>query len=226
MPHVMIRLTCPPSIPVQELINFLSKFGHKKDCIKYTLGVEELDKLGIPCKNLGKHIHFHFITDKDIKKDTYQRDFRKDYKDEFKIDLKGNKMYMIKVRNDADSEERWMRYPLKQQKDLENYNYYNYGREEIYLMWKCAHDEYIRQVETNNKSLDKYLDKSSFKGKCYIELKAKGINDKKSFIIAFVKYYLEKSKVPPISKLNDYWIDFQLSVGIMTVEEWYALTYE
>jgi len=222
----MIRLTLlETEITISDgfILEFLFKFGHKYDCIKYTVGIEDKDKFG---KQTHKHIHFHFMTDKDIKKDTYQKELRKDFKKDFNTNLTGNKMYMLRVTNDAENEERYMRYPLKQQKDLENYNYYNYGREEISLMWKCAHDEYLRQVETNNKTLDKYLDKSSFKGKCYIELKAKGINDKKTFIISFVKYYLEKSKVPPISKLNDYWIDFQLSVGIMTVEEWYSLTYE
>jgi len=224
--YVMVRFTLPKdtsNTPLGSYISLMKGFAIMHDAEKYTLGVEEKNANG---GEADKHIHLSFMTDKDIKINSYQKDFRAKVLARFGIKLSGNKMYAMKCANDADDPDRWMRYPLKQQPKLKDYMFYKYEREEAERMRELAHDEYNRQVIKNCEALDKYLDKSSFKGKCYLALKSKNIKTKKPFFIEFVKYYLEKQKVPPFSKLNDYWIDYQLQIGVLSVEKWYTQTYE
>lgn len=217
---VMIRLT--PQITEDNSIgaytSFLHCFARSYTCEKYTMGIEKLDKFG---KETHTHIHLCFITDIDNKKDSFQKTFRNRFFKRFNYACSGNKMYSIKLAHDPDDEERFMRYSLKQQDKLKKYNYYGYTEEEAEKLRLLAHDEYNNQIKKNCETLDKFLDKSSFKGKCYLQLKENKINKEKDFIINFVKYYLEKNKVPPFSKLKDYWIDYQLQIGLITVELWY-----
>lgn len=221
--YLGIRLTLDDTIHSHGATQVLGKFREMYGIKKMILGIEEKDKFG---KETNKHVHAHMIVEEDFKKkDTYQKKFRELVKERFGSEIKGNKMYSIKYEIDVEDEVRFMRYPLKQQENIKKFMYSGYKEEEVELMRKMAADEYQIQVRKNNESLNSYLDKSSFKGKCYEKLTQDGVKTHKEFVIGFIGYYIEKSKVPPFGKLDDYWIDYQILTKIISVEEYYNIKY-
>lgn len=181
--------------------------------------MEEVDKFG---KKTNEHFHLNLYTDKLIKKDTLQKKIRSIFHDRG-IELKGNKMYSVRVICDPEDEDRWWRYCCKEEGAL---IVNSHSFENKIKQWKLlATDEREIAIKRNNKTIDGYLDKSSFKGKMYLNFTKENIKKKKVFIIALIKYYMKKSKVPPFSKLEDYWLDYRIQTGIITVEEYYELRY-
>lgn len=186
---------------------------------EYIMCIECKDKYG---KETKRHAHVNIYTDKEIKKDTAQRWFRNYLRETFDVVLSGNRDYSLAVRC-PDDEQRWWRYILKEEgaKIWRSENKAQFVKDNKAL----AIDERKRTIELNNKHLQKYLDKSSVKGKMYQELKKNNIDNHKSFILGAIEYYLGKCMTPPFSKLDDMFVEYKLLVGLMDKEEWYNLKY-
>lgn len=197
----------------------LKEFREKYQPSKYLYTIETKDKYG---KDTEPHIHFNCELNEPVKKDTLQAWFRR-FSNNAGFPLKGNKCYSIRVLADMEDEDRWWRYCLKEQGSKSFSK--GFDKQQLKNWRMLAVDERNRQIEKNNKALDKYLDKSSFKGKMFSFFQEKEISTHKPFVIGLIKYYMEKSQVPPFSKIDDYWIDYKISVGIMSVEEYYEFRY-
>lgn len=190
----------------------------KYKMVKYIQCIEKLDSFGQPCKG-GDHIHIHMLCDPEHphKKDSVQRDWRNWCKTR-EIVIKGKEHYALCYDVSPEDEDRWFRYPLKEQgatiKCSENMV------EFVKQMMPIAIDERKRQIEDNVKAQERFLDKSSFKGKMYEEFDKQGIDQERIFAIKYIKYCREKQKIPSFSKIEDYWIDYQMATGRMTAEFW------
>lgn len=183
---------------------------------RYIWGVEKYDKYG---ELTNEHVHFKIeIDDPDVKKNTLQKSFR-DFMGSYGITLKGVKHYAIMMDIEPKDIDRWWRYAIKE-KDAP-IGYSDDMKDFIEKQRPQAINERELQVERNRKARDKFIDKESFKGKMYDFLyNEKKIKDKFAFFVELIKYYKEKNKVPPFSKLDDYWIDYQILTGIITAEEY------
>lgn len=194
----------------------------KYNCQQYTWGVEKLDSLG---KSTHEHLHFHAVIDPDREylKNSIQADFRKVMKS-YGYKIEGNKHYALCYNVSPEDEARWLRYPFKEEKgkhgcspDLKEF---------MMEQRAIAQDERKRQIEDNLKAQERFLDKSSFKGKMYEKLDEDGVEDERLFAIEYIKYCREKQKIPSFSKIHDYWIDYQMSTGRMTAEYWVLNYYQ
>lgn len=197
----------------------LKQFRKKYDVTQYIYVEEKFDKFG---KETTPHIHFNCIVAEEVKKDTLQRWLRRTAETAGKP-LKGNKCYSLRLIGDPDDEDRWWRYCCKEKGAKVTFR--GFEKSKIVHYKIMAQDEREQQIKRNLQAQDNYLDKSSFKGKMFDFLKKEGVDSHRPFIIGLIKYYLEKGKVAPFSKLEDYWIDYQISIGIMTPEQYYDRTY-
>ncbi len=186
---------------------------------KFIYVEEKNNKMG---EETTPHIHFHGYTDKDVKKDSLQKFIRR-LGEKYGYTIKGNKCYAVNILGDPDDEERWYRYCLKEEGAKVAFK--GFEKEELKKMRILAQEERKLQIERNKKAHSAYLDKSTFKGKMFDFFKKEGVASHRPFIIGMIKYYLEKGKVAPFSKFNDYWIDYQISTGLMTPEEYYDKVY-
>lgn len=198
--------------------NWLVKHALNDD---YILCCEKYDKYG---KETKHHLHMNCYSDKDLKKDTVQRWFRTYLADIYEISVKGNKDYAIAVKSQPDDEDRWWRYILKEKGAKV---YCSPSKKEFVLNnMSLAIDERKRTIELNNQHLQKYLDKSSVKGKMFNELKKIEVKTHKEFMKNAINYYLGKTLTPPFTKLDDMYIEYQLLTGLMDWEKWYKIRYE
>lgn len=204
---------------IPDLINYLGIY-------QYTWGCEETDKFGKPTL---AHVHIHGMYDIDKNVDTLRSHMRK-FSQQCGFKFGGNKCYSLSLLADPEDEDRFMRYPLKKQDYSKIAKKHKGGgvgiNDETLEKWELlARDEYKIQKAKNLQALENHLDKSSFKGKMFSEFNEEEIDTHKSFVIELIKYYQKKNKVPPFSKIEDYWVDYRISVGLLTAEEWYDLKY-
>lgn len=192
------------------------------DITRYLWGVEKIDKYG---EQTAEHIHYKIeIDDPDVKKNTLQKSFR-DFMGSYGITLKGVKHYAIMMDIEPKDIDRWWRYAMKE-KDAP-IGYSEDMDEFVTEQRPQAINERELQIERNRKARDKYLDKESFKGKMYDFLyNEKNVRKQYDFCVELIKYYKDKNKVPPFSKLDDYWIDYKIITGIMTPEQYVTEKYE
>lgn len=188
----------------------------KYNCKQYTWGVEKLDKFG---ELTHEHIHFHAVIDpeKPYLKNSIQADFRKFMKS-YDYKIQGNKHYALSYNVSPEDEARWLRYPFKEESGRHGFSpdlkqFY----EDNHLL---AQDERNIKIKENIAARDRFLDKSSFRGKMYIALDEDGVNEERMFAIAYIDYCRSKGQVPSFSKIADYWIDYQMSTGRMTSAYW------
>lgn len=222
MSYIQLRFTYSNFSDLHEDVGteIVKQFMYDNDLHhKFLMCIEKYDKYG---KETAPHIHANIYHQDDYKKNTLQKKFRELVKT-YDYNLSGNKDYSIRVLAQPDDEERWWRYILKESgarlfcsKNMEDFA-------DEYK--KLAQDERKRTIELNNKYLQKYLDKSSFKGKMYQFLQKSQVTTHKDFIISAIKYYLEKQTTPAFTKLDDMFIEYQLLTGIMSVEDWYSQKY-
>ena len=84
-----------------------------------------------------------------------------------------------------------------------------------------ARDERKQQIKRNIEARDRYLDKDSFKGKMYQHFSEElAITTEREFYIELIKYYQKKNKVPPFSKLKEYWIDYQIMTNLISADNY------
>lgn len=196
----------------------------KYNCQQYTWGIEKLDSKG---RLTHEHLHFHAVIDPEKEggylKNSIQADFRKFMKN-YGYKIEGNKHYALSYNVSPEDEARWLRYPFKEaggrhgsSPDLKRF---------LVEQRPIAQDERKRQIEDNLKAEERFLDKSSFKGKMYEKLDADGVDNERLFAIEYIKYCREKQKIPSFSKIHDYWIDYQMSTGRMTAEYWVLNYYQ
>lgn len=182
---------------------------------RYVYGIERVNKWG---EQVSPHIHYKFETNVEIKKNTLQKSFR-EFMKAYGYPVSGVKHYAIMLDIQPDDEERWWRYVLKEEGACIGCS--SNMSEFVPNNLPLAVDERKLQIKRNLEARERYLDKDSFKGKMFdhfsTELK---INQKRQFFIELIKYYQEKNKVPPFSKLEEYWIDYQILTGLITAEEY------
>ena len=197
--------------------NWLLKHDLGKD---YIMCCECKDKYG---KDTAPHLHLNAYTNKEVKKDTVQRWFRVYLRDIYEYEVKGNKDYALSIKTQPDDEDRWWRYILKEEgaKIKSSESKKQFIKDNMHL----AIDERKRTIELNNKHLQKYLDKSSIKGKMYQSLKSAEVTTHREFVVGAIQFYLGKSMTPPFTKLDDMFIEYQILVGLMSVDNWYKLKY-
>lgn len=214
-------------IKASKALNHLKSFWKqpKYNMTRYTWGVEDLDKFGQPCKG-GQHIHFHCYIDPekaDVKKDSIQKDFRK-FMSNYDIKINGKAHYALMYNVAPEDETRWFRYCFKEATGSHGCSLDMDKFMEIQSL--IAQDERKRQIEANIQAQERFLDKSSFKGKMYIKLDEDGVDEEEQFAIAYIDYCRSKGHVPSFSKISDYWIDYQMSTGRMTSKYWVAKYYK
>jgi len=186
---------------------------------KYVWCIEYKDKFG---KDTKPHIHFHGEFENLPSTDGVRKSFKREFeKNGIQITGAVNRksaLWAISRPAVIEDEDAWWRYCMKQPGSKLHYteNYKEFAKK-----WKvAARTQWQLQVEQNNKAVDNFLDKNSFKGKMFEEFKKEGINTERDFVIRYIKYCFEKSKTPSYTKINDYWIEYQMKIGLMSVEEW------
>ena len=217
MVFVEIRLTHSLlDISNDRCIHILKAFVKKQkfDVSSWMYGIESKNKFG---EDTSTHIHFKFETDVDLKKNTLQKSFR-DYMRNLGEPVSGVRHYSIML-NFPDDEDRWWRYVLKEEDARCGWSQdkHTFVEENIAL----ARDERKQQIKRNIEARDRYLDKDSFKGKMYQHFSAElAITTEREFYIELIKYYQSKNKVPPFSKLKEYWIDYQIMTNLISVDNY------
>ena len=194
---------------------FLKK--QKFEVMNHIYGIERYNKFGELTK---AHIHYKFETDisVDIKKNTLQKNFREHMK-AYGYPVSGVKHYAIMLETQPDDEDRWWRYVLKEEKC--RFGYSKQMTDFVEKFRPMALDERKQQIKRNCEARDRYLDKDSFKGKMYSHFSAElSITTERKFYIELIKYYQSKSKVPPFSKVKDYWIDYQIMTNLISAEHY------
>lgn len=216
MTHCEIRFTHEHfEINDDKCVSLLKAFLKKQkfEIRDYIYGIERIDKWGEKTK---AHIHFKFESGYDIKKNTLQKNFR-EFMRAYGFPVSGVKHYAIMIESQPDDEDRWWRYVLKEEDALIGCNegMKKFVEENMAL----AQDERKRQIQKNREARDRFLDKDSFKGKMFQYFTAElTITTEREFYIELIKYFQAKSKVPPFSKIKDYWRDYQIQTGLMTPE--------
>lgn len=221
MSYIQLRITHSLIDATADMVRYhLEKFIKEKyDSTKYALCTEKIDKFG---KETHEHIHCNFYTDNmDIKKNTLQQQLKKKFT-KLGYELKGTKHYSVRILGDPDDEDRWWRYCWKEDTKVKHFGFDEETVENYKIL---APDEREQQIKKNNEHIDKYLDKSSFKGKMYEKFKEQGIKDHRSFTIEYIKYCQKNHKVPSFTKIDDYFLDYKISSGLITPDEWYDEKY-
>ena len=207
---------------VRRFLPFIVK---EAEITKHTVGYEATDSFGKPTI---PHIHLHGYCDYDKQTDSLKKQILR-FSKTWGYPFAGNKCYSLTIFADPDDKERFFRYPLKKEDFECKYKlkdpYKGFSKEEIDEMRLLAQEHYKIQLEKNLKSLSQYLDKSSFKGKMYDQFSKIDISTHKEFCINLLKHYQSKNKVPPFSKIDDYWVDYQIVTGLLTPEQWYEITF-
>ena len=186
--------------------------NQKFTTLRWLYGVENKNKFG---EETDEHIHYKFETDEDdLKKNSLQTSFRR-YMSNYTSKMKGVKHYAIMMQTQPDDEDRWWRYCLKEKgakrrgsPDMKDF---------IIEQQPQAENERELQVKRNLEARDKYIDKDSFKNKMFAEFQEErvgfyGSPEQKEleFCISLTMYYQKKKKVPPFSKIEDYWGDYRI----------------
>jgi hypothetical protein len=221
MSYIQLRVTHSEfNADYDEVKRVLVKFADEIDATHMLGHLEKYDKFG---KETKHHIHMNMYVDDDVKKDTLQKKFKKKMS-AYGYNLSGLKHYSIRVLVECEDEDRWWRYILKEKNGTP---FFGSGfKPEQINEWKLlAQDERKRQVESNNKALDKYLDKSSFKGKLFKYCEENCIETHREFFKTFIEYSWKEGKVPAYTKIDDYYVDYQVNVGLMTLDELYDKKY-
>lgn len=185
---------------------------------KYIWCIESKNKFG---KDTHPHIHFNAECFRLPSTDGIRKAFKRHFEG-IGIQLTGEanrkgRIFAISRPGDIEDEVRWWRYPLKQP----DAKVFQKNMKDFVIKWRLvATDEWERQVESNNKQVDNFLDKNSFKGKMFEQFKKEDIRTERAFAIRYIKHCFEKSKTPSYTKINDYWIEYQMKIGLMSVEDW------
>lgn len=213
---VEIRLTHSLlDISYERAVALLKRFVEKQkfEVQSYLYGVECQNKFGEPT---SAHIHFKFETDVDVKKNTLQKNFREFMKHNGEP-VSGVRHYAIMLETQPEDEDRWWRYVLKEEGGKFGWSSdkHAFVEENIAL----ARDERKQQIKRNIEARERYLETDSFKGKMFKHFTEElTITTEREFYVELIKYFQAKSKVPPFSKIKDYWRDYQISVGLITAE--------
>lgn len=203
----------------KKITHMVKKVLKRWELQKYIWCIETKDKFG---KDTHPHIHFNaecigLPTTDGIRK-AMKREFEKN---DIVITGKPNRnsrVFAISRPQEIDDMVEWWRYPLKQ---TSSKVFYTKDMKEFVDKWRLvAQDQWERQVKQNNQAVDNFLDKSSFKGKMFEQFQKENVNTEREFVIRYVKYCFEKSKTPSYTKIGDYWIEYQMRVGLMTIEDW------
>ena len=168
MPYFQLRITCSQLRTKHVVLRSIRALirHYKLEC--YSTGYEELNSFGEPC---DPHVHFHFLGDIDrLNPKRCMGDWLKRHFANQDIELKGNKMWSLKMVEEPEDFCRWFRYTLKegpimdmikcddcdeiQEKGLEN-------------VIKLATNEKADSIEQNLLRREKLLLKDKFKQKMY-----------------------------------------------------------
>lgn len=228
--YVSIRIT-PNKIHTNELeaINFIKNpfRSHFRTYFKtdlYGYVMEQYDKKG---DKTDKHFHFNYFTDeKIVTKDAIQKEIRT-WCGKMGYVVKGNKAYAVSLHGDPEDETRWWRYLLKEKSASPVFSkkLISHLEEDIEILKKMAQDERQLQVERNKKTLNRFMDKSSFRHKFYEYCDLNKVRQHKSFVKNYFSFCKEKGKVPAPSSLDGYWLEYAFEFEIITFDEWYSRKY-
>jgi hypothetical protein len=100
--------------------------------------------------------------------------------------------------------------------------FYGFSDERIKQMVEMAVSERAHQVSTNVKTRDRLVAKNQFRDKLFKYLKEQhpNVSCLRKLIKLIGSYYQDNGKTPPFSKLGDVGLDYQVSSGMITWEEW------
>ena len=208
MPYFQLRITCTQlrtRAVVLRAIKALIRH-YKLEC--YSTGYEELNKYGEPC---DPHVHFHFLGDIDrLNPKRCMGDWLRRHFANQDIELKGNKMWSLKMVEEPDDFCRWFRYTLKeglimdmikcddcdeiQEKGLEN-------------VIKLAENEKADSIEQNILRREKLANKDKFKQKMYEfidEERKEGDTEKRVIWCLIFEYYRKIEKPINFSTIEGY----------------------
>lgn len=180
---------------------------------RWIYGVENYNKFG---EKTDEHIHFKLESEEeDLKKNSLQTLFRRYINDRSDIKLKGVKYYAIMMETQPKDEDRWWRYCIKEKGARVKCS--SNMKDFMTAQMPQAQNERELQIKRNLEARDKYIDKDSFKNKMFAKFAEEKIGwygppDSKEleFSISLITYYQKKKKVPPFSKIEDYWGDYRI----------------
>ncbi len=179
---------------------------YKLDC--YSTGYEELNGFGEPC---DPHVHFHFLGDIDrLNPKRCMGDWLKRHFANLDIELKGNKMWSLRMVEEPNDFLRWFRYTLKENpimdmiKNDENDEWSEKGLE---YMIRLAQNERADAIEQNILRREKLLNKDKFKQKMYEfidEERKEGDTEKRVIWCLIFEYYRKIEKPINFSVIEGY----------------------
>lgn len=246
--HITIRVTLDSShnrtaiTTIQMFKAFWRYLEDKYEPFYSTAGIEKLNKYGEPCP---EHIHFNFCCEfidlQDPKRTVRSWLQRHAERNDFR--LSGTKAWCVQLCDEPKDENRWFRYPLKEQPipalikwknpellpEIENPDYMS-----IENMTLLARDERRRSVESNCIARDKSRDRAQFKDKLFKHLEENyprlcDPNEAPMEVtheliwVAILKYYKSEGKAINFMTISGYTILFQLTIGQITPQQAYGM---
>lgn len=222
MPHLSLRIT-PEFIDkeskfrIEPFFQLLLAYLNVKDDddLEYAYCYEKFNKHGEPT-----HPHYHLNICSALiehKKDSIQAYLRKHH------GFKGNACYALQLHSALEDERRWWRYVFKENPLKHKILDFDADRETM-----LAQDERQQRAKENREQRDKNDMKNQFRDQMFAKLKkdfeGQSPTDKEVFC-AIIRYYQKAGKTPPIQKMMDVVIDWKLTVGIFTPEEYFNMKY-
>ena len=187
--------------------NFLQGTNYIYD--KATVGFECKDKCGHLCR---PHFHAHF--DSRTKKDTVVHGIKAWYNDYFGKNLKGNKLYSLKIEPFPDNDLKFFSYTLKQGGFSASQGF---SDEEMKVMKGAAAQLYATSCEINLKKADHAEEKNTLYDR--LEEYLKGLKDQPS-LTDVVNFYVEEKRPINPTTLKGHWALYQLRTGIISSSQY------
>lgn len=228
--YIQFRLT--PEFCVNPEKTFINRFLAEFTMYLRTLGEiehhamawEKTNKFG---ESTHKHLHWNIVLDQNFKclnKDSIMAWIRRQ-----PMGIKGNKCYSLKIVGDPEDEDRWWRYIIKESDPWRVAEFppdFN-----LEIQKQLAREERAEQIKKNLASRDKLLKKDSFRLRIFAKMK-KQIEDQGNPVVddkylwcEFVKLYQKDNRIPPFNTMDNLVLDYKVTTGIITVEDYYNETH-
>lgn len=203
------------------LSKVLDYYG-KDNVTRYICVLETIDNKGAIC---DPHFHINLEVPCHQKtKDNFQKYVRK-----LSGGIKGAACYAVAYIEDPIDEDRWWRYCLKEVGSKVWFSKHGFQKDWISLARTLACDERARTIEFNKASMQRHIQKDSFRLKMFKNvtntLKNQPISSNldKHLYCLIIRYYQDNNKTPPFNNLDNIVIDYKLVAKIITPEEYYNI---
>ena len=204
---------------LREWTDWLADGGYVSG--RMTAGWEVKNSHGDFCK---PHIHIHFKSTS--KKDTIVKSLKRHYLAMYDETLVGNGLYSFKLCAFPESEDKFFRYPLKQQTFTLKGKHYCRGftDEEIKTMSAVAHGSWVTSAECNNSKKDKRENTDTLYDRLLknVTKKLDGKPLDSSHFYLIVQFYKDEKRPINDSTMVGYYHLIRLELGSTTVAEYSA----